>query len=616
MAKDNNYWLGPAGRAVSRRAALRVSALAAGGIGLTALGCGSSNNNKNNANNSSNSAAPSATSAATTAATTAGTAAASAASPAASAAAAAGSPAAAAGTALPGAGSFKSGGTLQLAFLVNAPLDPYENGTYSSQEVAGFSYSRLFRFNSGADPAVGAAATPLPELVGGYEITPDHLTYTMKLRQGVMWHPPLNRAFNSADVMAAWQKFTTDAKNVNKDIYTPIVDSLTAPDDQTIVFKLKAPYAPFLNKLANPQLFWIESAEAVNGKLDASQQLVGTGPWIFDNKSPTAFTYKKNPNYFIKGIPYADGCILNIITDTSTQEAQFQAGKLDSLAVPYADLSSLQKAVQKTTVAKYTGLSYLELFFTPLDAPNNPFSDVRLRQAVSMAIDRDALSSQAYNGQGVWSNHVPPGLGKWMLDPKSSEMGDAAQWYKFNAQQAKQMLQATGHADTEFKFIYPNNAYGDTFNSASETLRGMLADVGFKITSVTVDYLKDWINNGQGYFWKGLPANSIGHVPQSPFTDPDDYLTGLFTPGGLRNDENINDADLAPLIAQQKAEFDDNKRLQIVHNVQKAADAKMYYVPMITGTTFVLNQPWTQNFFPVNTYALGTESVAYLSLNK
>ena len=614
--EQSNYWQRTVRGRVPRRLALRGGALAVGGIGLTAIGCSSSNNGNNGKANNSASAAATRASSATAAGTAAATKAATAApsgSP-----AAAGSPSAqAASTALPGAqSSFKTGGTIQGVYLVQAPLDPYENGTYSTQTLAGYSYSRLFRFNSGTDPAIGAAATPLPELVGGYEITPDHLTYTMKLRQGVMWQPPLSRALSTADVMAAWQKFTSDPKNVNKDIYSPIVDSLTAPDDQTLVFKLKAPYVPFLNKLANPQLFWVESADAATGKIDPSQQMVGTGPWILSGKSATDFQFKKNPNYFIKGIPYADGVTLNIIPDTSTQEAQFQAGKLDILGVPYSDLASLQKAVPKSTVSSYYGLSYLELFFTPMDAPNNPFADVRMRQAVSMAVDRDALNQQAYSGQGAWSNHVPPGLGKWMLDPKSSAMGDAGQYFKFNPQQAKQLLQAAGHTDTEFKFIYPNNSYGDVFNSASETIRGMLAAVGFKVTSVTVDYLKDWINNGQGIFWKGPPANSIAHVPQSPFTDPDDYLTGLFTPGGLRNDENINDPDLAPMIAQQKQEFDENKRVQEVLDTQKAANAKMWYVPLLTGKSFVLSQPWTLNFYPVNTYAGGTESTAYLVLNK
>lgn len=610
MAEDGSYWGRTVRRSISRRAVLRGGVLAAGGIGLAAAGCGGSN--KNNGNNGP---------AVTSIATSAGGAAGSTSTPAAAAitTSAGGTPeaqATAASTALPQAGNFKIGGTLQLSFIVPANLDPYENGTYSTQEVAGFTYSRLFRFNSGPDAATAESAQPLPELVEGYEITPDKLTYTMKLRQDVMWHPPLNRALTTDDVMASWQRFTSDAKNVNKDIYTSIVDSLTAPDSQTLVFKLKAPYVPFLNKLANPQLFWVMSADAAGGKIDPSQQMVGTGPWIFDNKSPTAFTYKKNPNYFIKDIPYADGVVLNIIPDTSTQEAQFQANKLDLLGIPTNDLASMQKAVPKATVASYLALSYLELFFTPMSAPNNPFSDLRMRQAVSKAIDRKSLLDLAYKGEGAWSNSVPPGLGKWWLDPQGKQIGDVGQWFQFDPKAAQQLLRATGHNDTQFKFIYPNNAYGDTFNSASDALRGMLADAGFKIQAITVDYLKDWINNGQGYFWKGLPANSIGHVPQSPFTDPDDYLTGLFTPGGLRNDEDINDPDLVPIITQQKQEFDEAKRLQLVYQAQQQADAKMYYVPLVGGRTFVLNQPWTLNYYPVNTYAIGTESIAYLSLNK
>ena len=604
--ETGSYWDRRGRGRLNRRRLL--SALAAGSSAAYLAACSSSASNNN---------AGQATTAATSAPRASASAAAASTAPAV--AAASGTPAAqaaAASTALPGAGSFKTGGTIQLAYIVVAPLDPYENGTYSTQQLAGFTYSRLFRFNSGPDPLITESAQPLPELVGGYEISPDHLTYTMKLRPGVQWQPPLNRPLSSDDVIASWQRFTTDTKNVNSKIYDPIVDSLTAPDDQTLVWKLKAPYVPFLNKLANAQLFWIMSREAVDGKIDPSQQMVGTGPWIFVGKSPTSFTFKKNPNYFIKGIPYADGVVLNIIPDTSTQEAQFQAGTLDSLGVPNADIDAMKRAVPKATIGSYLATSYYELFFTPMSVPNNPFSDPRMRQAASVAIDRKALMDLAFKGQGAWANSIPAGLGKWWLDPQSTEMGDTAKLFQFDPKMAKQLLDAAGHTNTELKFVYPNNAYGDTFNAASDALRGMLADAGFKVQSVTVDYLKDWINNGQGYFWKGVPPNSIGHVPQSPFTDPDDYLAGLFTPGGLRNDEDINDPDLLPIIKQQQQEFDEGKRLQLVYQAQKQAAAKMYYVPLISSKVNVFNQPWTQNYVPVNNYSYGTESISYMALNK
>ena len=81
--------------------------------------------------------------------------------------------------------------------------------------------------------------------------------------------------------------------------------------------------------------------------------------------------------------------------------------------------------------------------------------------------------------------------------------------------------------NTEIRFIYPNNAYGDVYNASADAIRGMLSDAGFKITVVTVDYLKDWVNPDHGYGFKGLPPNSIGFALQTPFTDPDDFLTGM-----------------------------------------------------------------------------------------
>ena len=92
--------------------------------------------------------------------------------------------------------SLKTGGTIQYAFVVaNPPLDPYEPSTYAAQLV----------FNTGTDPNVALSHKPIGDLVTGYEVTPDGLTYTMRLQPNAMFHPPLNRPLNSADVMASWR---------------------------------------------------------------------------------------------------------------------------------------------------------------------------------------------------------------------------------------------------------------------------------------------------------------------------------------------------------------------------------------------------------------------------
>jgi peptide/nickel transport system substrate-binding protein len=574
MRRDQNFWVQAATHRFSRRSVFRAGAAGAGIAGLAAAGCGSTKKQ----------AAPSSTSSSSSSSGA--------------------------------ASNLKTGGTIQSFYVVpNAPLDPYENATYTTQYLAGYVYSRLFRYKAGTDPSIGTSFQTDSDLVQSYE-TPDQTTYRMKLRTDAMFHPPLNRALTSADVMASWQRFTTDPKNTNGKVFVPIVDSLTAPDDQTLVFKLKAPYAPFLNRMANSAYFWIMPKDAAGGSIDPSTQMVGTGPWTFVDRTATAYTFKKNPNYFIKGIPYADGFVYNVIPQVANQEAQFQAGKLDYLDVPTPDLASMQKSLpQAKTVSFLTNLLRF-IFFTRMDAPNNPFTDVRLRRAVSLAMDRQGLLDVIFDGKGQFSNLVNPGMGKWSLDPTGKDIGSAGQWFKHDPQQAKQLLSAAGHTDTQFKYIYANNAYGDQFNSSADAVRGMLADAGFKMQVVTVDYLKDYINNGQGIFFKGAPANSIVCALETPLYDPDDNLSGMLTPEGDRNHEGVNDTDLTNLIAKERQEIDNDKRLQLVYQAQQMQDDKMYYPPLVAATTFTMLQPWTQNYYIVANYAYGTERAPYISLNK
>ncbi|HZU75531.1 MAG TPA: ABC transporter substrate-binding protein, partial [Dehalococcoidia bacterium] len=496
-----NYWTRFGASRVQRRRVLQGGAALSGLTALALAGCSSSNNNNNKPANSNAPAANNAPSNAPSAASTSRPAA----TPVGPSNA---TPAAGAAQALATANpSLKTGGTINGAFVVaNVPLNPYQNTTYSSQEIAGFAYSRLFAFLADSNPTTTLSRIPVPELVQSYQI-PDPTTYVMKLRTDAMFHPPLNRPLTSADVLASYQAFTTEPKNTNNQVFAPIIDSLTAPDANTIQFKLKQPYAPFLNKLANPQYLWIMSQDAATGKIDPSQQLVGTGPWIWNGATPTAYNYKKNPNFFRKGLPYADAVILNVIPTTATQESQFQSGALDTLGVPVTDVDSMKKAVPKANVVNYVGNLLAFLFFSDVTT-DSIFKDARARQAASMALDRQGLMSLVYNGQGAWDNIINPGLGKWWLDPQSAQQGDSAKYFKHDPQSAKQLLQAAGYTGQPVKFIYPNDAYGDVYNSASDAVRGMLADGGFNIQVQTVTYLKDYITP-DGIFNKGAPPNSI-----------------------------------------------------------------------------------------------------------
>src|SRR5438105_12948499 len=206
MREDQHSWAANLTRRCSRRAITRAAAAGAGIAGLAAVGC--AGGRKSGAVKSgSGGAAP------------AGSAADSGLKP----------------------GNFKTGGTLQLRLNNVATLDPYYGGGFVTVQLAGHVYSRLFRFVAGTDPNLFLQHQVAPDLIDSYEVGPDRVTYTVRLRPNATFHAPLGRPLTSADVLASWQRFTTDPRSVNAGAFTPFVDSLTAADGATLVFKLKAP---------------------------------------------------------------------------------------------------------------------------------------------------------------------------------------------------------------------------------------------------------------------------------------------------------------------------------------------------------------------------------------
>jgi ABC-type transport system substrate-binding protein len=175
-------------------------------------------------------------------------------------------------------------------------------------------------------------------------------------------------------------------------------------------------------------------------------------------------------------------------------------------------------------------------------------------------------------------------------------------------------LSAAGYSGQTIKYIYPNDAYGDLYNQAADAARGMLADAGFKLEVQTVSYLKDYIGP-TGIQNAGAPPASVVYSLQTPYTEPDDYFSQMLVKGSVKNSDRVDDPALEALIRQQQGELDEDKRLQIVYQIQRMHAEQMYYPPMVNGSTFIFTREWAQNYFVADDYASGTESLAYLSVN-
>jgi peptide/nickel transport system substrate-binding protein len=231
--------------------------------------------------------------------------------------------------------SAKRGGVLKRNVAAEAPsLDPHQNfaPVVPFYETV---YGRLLGFKPGI---MGNASEEVDgDLAQSWELSPDKTTITFKLRPGTKWHPvaPVNgRAVEMEDILWSWERFTTIgsqrgalANSVNPN--APIV-SLTAPDNQTAVVKLKEPLVYALALFGARENFNIVPKESRdNAALDLRGKMIGTGPYyISDYQRSAQITLKRHPDYYDKASSFVDEIQYPIITEYAQMSAQFRSGNI------------------------------------------------------------------------------------------------------------------------------------------------------------------------------------------------------------------------------------------------------------------------------------------------
>jgi peptide/nickel transport system substrate-binding protein len=513
----------------------------------------------------------------------------------------------------------KVGGSAATRLAATPPLDPITNTTVAAQTAASFPYSRLLKLKTDSDPKTADDYEPIPDLASGYEVTGDGLQFTFKLKP-VTFHnkPPVNgRAATAEDVKITLERFRTDPKNTNRAIFgtpeNPVVERVDTPDAQTVIFKLAKPFGPFLSLVANAQYLWVMPREIVAGAMDPTRDQIGTGPFVYDSLQPDIeVKYKRNAQFFDAGKPYLDEMRLVILTDSTQEVVQFQARRLDVAAIPYEQVAEVRKSNSDAQVVKF--LSATVPFISPQQRGNSPFKDERVRRALSLAVDRNAMLDLSWGGEGVWQNMVPASFGRWWVDPKTDPAG---KYSKFDLKESIALLKAAGYDENkklDFKYVFTPNGYTVRYNQWAETVAGMLKETKILNPAISPsDYLSEYIKTG-GVFYGNYEGAAF--MLQSGFSDPNDYLRNPLHSASARNHAGISDPQLDQLLDKEQATTDTNERLKLVHEVQRYIMDKMYYAPMFIGPDYVFLQPQVRNYFVRRGYGAGVESFGDMWLAK
>ncbi|MBV8085291.1 MAG: ABC transporter substrate-binding protein [Chloroflexi bacterium] len=527
-----------------------------------------------------------------------------AAKPASSAAAAAPASGAASGSAAAkpaasAAGQPVSGGTLSIVEFTGDPpsLDPYLNTSFRTQEFAAVFYSRLLQYDTGPDVKPNSFKI-VGDLSDTWDTSKDGLTYTFHIRDNAKWQnlPPLSgRKLTADDVVYSYQRFTKDG--VQKGLMANVAD-VKAADASHVAFTLKAVDATFLNLIASP-VFYIIPKEVVDKDGDLTKTIVGSGPFMFDKYNKGVdITAKRNPDYYISGEPYLDGLDMLIIPSADTAVANFRSKQVDVLpAVPQPQRDPLGKSNADATFYDYPA-NLLSFFYWRVTG--KPFDDVRVRQAVSLALDREELINDLFNGKGVYNSALPAGLGAWWLDPKSADFGASSVYFKRDVNKAKSLLAEAGYQNgLTVPMISTLNAYGDVFNQGVELVQKEIKDAGINVTFQAQDYAAYVSSTYLGKFAEGTMVWGL----ETPVQEPNDYLFSMYDPAGPRDHGGVNDPKLTQMIEQQKIELDSAKRKQEINAIQQYIGEQEYYVQGPDGLATVAAQPWVKNFYWETDYA-------------
>jgi len=464
----------------------------------------------------------------------------------------------------------KRGGTLNATFSSDpAHFDPHRGTT--AQNFVPLVYNGLVRFKTGTDVRVDEYIIE-PDLAERWEISRDGLVYTFSLRRGVRFHdkPPVGgRELTSDDVVWSLQRMLADdPENIKRDLFS-VIKSVEAPDRYRARITLSEPFAPLLANLAT-----VFASIVPRGELDYKRVAIGTGPFMLDSFTRGArYVYKRHPGYYEQDRPYLDEIVIHILRDFATRAAALRAGRIDVVdLLPYGQALPI---IREGNLAweRYQGIFSVHL---RLNAAKPPLDNERARQALSLALNRQAIAIALGGGEGVVNGPVPTGLGKWAVDWRRLP------YFTRDVAKARQFLREAGFP-SGFSIEAVGGSSPDNRRVILEAIKAQWAQIG-----VTLNFrLIDTASVQRVRFQKDFTILADNFTLSS---DPDSYLFLEYHSTSSGNVGNYADPRVDRLLEAQRRELDPSRREALVHQASMMIAQKAWIIT--TGDPIYVSLAW------------------------
>jgi peptide/nickel transport system substrate-binding protein len=448
------------------------------------------------------------------------------------------------------------GAAIGVAMFTGAAVAQKQGGSITvglETDIPGFDPLKVGVFDTGAEYAAAAIFDTLttlddegavqPKLAVSWSHSDDFKTWTFKLRSGVKFQD--GTPFNAAAVKANFDRQKDPANKCSCAFYIANITSVETPDDLTVVYNLTAPspnFAAIATLASSNNVVQSPTAWKTKGD-DYNRNPVGTGPYMLKSwVAGDRLVLERNPDYWDKGRVFLDRIVLKPLPDAQSRFASLQSGEADVIYEDENDSDNIKKAQNdpKLKVLTYTGSgAAVDAFNTKVE----PFDDIRVRQALVMAIDRKK-----------WSDAMTGGMSR----PASNPYGDGS-WVKckddgalpYDPEKAKALIKEYGKP-VKFKMMVTATPRG---RSIGQILQQFWKAVG-------ADMELDQVDQAQ------IPARAFARQYElTPWriidlADPDPQMYANFHTGSPSNLAQFSDPEIDRLLEHARSSADQNARIE------------------------------------------------------
>jgi peptide/nickel transport system substrate-binding protein len=480
-----------------------------------------------------------------------------------------------------------------------------------------YAYPRMLTYETKKYPEL-AEGTPAGEMAESWEVSGDKLTITFKLRQGMAWDPrePTNgRIADAEDVLATWARFVElhpgAGDMANSRSPSASIDSVTAPDNETIVVKLLRPDSAIIPLFVAWDHFYVMPREA-DGGFDPKTEVRGHGPYMLEEFVPSArVVWAKAPGYYQENRPFPDKIEKPVISDYAQLLAQFKAGNVWTNVITQEDVVAAKQDAPETLLLQNDVYNHAAGPYVSFGWEGDSiFKDIRIRQAMGMMIDgeayadainnRDAFLSAGLDYPITYNSVVPSGWIPYWLDPKSADFGPNAKYLEYNLEEAKKLLDAAGYDGAPIDYFYNSELnYGAIYHKVSDVLSGMFAEGGLNLAHKPFPYRTFYDSyflsyvSGEGFNGMMLrTGRGHGSIQSQLFggLHPDgSTYHGIAVEGGSAFD---GDSELIGLLDDLRSDYELEGQIAVVQDIARYYTEKAYTITRPTNTKdFLLYWP-------------------------